>query len=104
MKLILKDKREIKIDAVNNRRRLKKVDGKSIAPTISLHIFNADPAITMDSIANALKEGNTTGFEVAYSDAETAKFEGWELSDVAEEITDNNRVITIVATKMEAEA
>lgn len=104
MKLILKDKREIKIDSVNNRYHLKSVNGKNITPTISLHIFDADPAITMDSIVNTLKDGNTTGFEVAYSDTETAKFDGWELSDVAEEITDNHRIITILATKIEAVA
>ena len=104
MKLILKDKNEITISNMSNRQYLlQSASGQTQKQIITFSIFNAGQDVVFDDILNMIKNGNTTEFELVYGENQKSTYPGWEISDIAEEITDEKRTISILATKIEAE-
>lgn len=104
MKLVLKDKKEITVNAVNNSMRLNGADKGHSAPTVTFRILEAGADVTMDGIVEMVKGENTTGFVLSYGAGQESAYPGWEISDVAEEIYEDRRIISIIATRVEAEA
>lgn len=101
MKLILKNNAEIEINEMSNRQALQASMDTTVAQVITFHIIDASEDVTLDGILAQLKDGNTTGFTLNYGDS-SRDFTGWEISDLMEDIRENKRMISIVATKAEA--
>lgn len=103
MKLNLKNGSSIDIDNVNNRQNLTVKDDKGHEPDqyVVFAIFNVEPGVIFEDLVAKIRENNID-FTLTYGDNYTIDYTGWILSDLAEEITDEQRKITLLATKIES--
>lgn len=103
MKLNLKNGSSIDIDNVNNRQNLTVKDENGHEPDqhIIFSIFNAGPEVIFEDLLTKIK-GNNTEFNLTYGEGQKIDYTGWILSDLTEEITDEQRKITLLATKIES--
>lgn len=106
MKLSLKNGTVINVDNMNNRQNLslKTENNKYYQQCIIFSIYNPGADIVFEDLISMVKDNNTD-FTLTYgTDNEQQTYPGWQLSDLTEEITDEKRVITLLATKIENEA
>lgn len=104
MKLTLANGETLNIDNVNNRQNLTLKTGynKDYEQSIIFSIFNTSREINFEELIEKIRNNNTD-FTLTYGEGDKIEtYEGWQLSDLTEEITDDHRVITLLATKIKA--
>lgn len=100
MKLLFAGNNEIEIDSMSNRQALQEAEGKDVAQMITFTAIDTD--VEIDDVVEMIKGGNNTGFTLNYGEGKQKSFEGFEISDLMEDIRDEKRVISIIATKIGA--
>lgn len=95
MELVLKNTEKITIDSMNNRQNLNEKDENRM---ITFSIYNADPSASFDDMLNKIKNNNID-FSLSYGSGHKLTFPGWILSDIAEEIDNEQRKIVLMATR-----
>lgn len=99
MKLILKNGISLDIDNVSNRKNLAvNAGGKEPEQYIIFTIFNADEALVFEDLIETVKDNNAD-FSLTYGAKQKITYTGWALTDLGEEISDEQRKITLYATK-----
>lgn len=95
MELVLKNTEKITVDSMNNRQNLNEKDENRM---ITFSIYNADPSTSFDDILNKIKDNNVD-FSLSYGKDHKLTFPGWILSDIAEEIDNEQRKIVLIAAR-----
>lgn len=98
MKLVLKDKQEIAISFMSNVysfEPFKDGDGVPLESNSSIALFVNDDNIDFKQIKEKLTSENLTGFKLINDNDYEKTFDGYKISTITEEITDEKHSISI---------